>query len=125
MICERLLTVVYLCFPDVEWTSEHSVPDSRMYIHQNVTPSRTKLTCHLCGKVLSRSSALKCHIDAHVGRKPYRCSFCLKGFTQKGNLNLHIRSHTKEKPYKCDLCRLAFSHSSHLKRHKDNIHKHA
>ncbi|CAE6475410.1 unnamed protein product [Rhizoctonia solani] len=46
-------------------------------------------TCTICNRVLRRPSALKIHMNAHYGRKPFQCNECDYGSTNATNLQRH------------------------------------
>lgn len=47
-----------------------------------------KLSCKICKKSLSSSSAVQIHMRTHTGSKPFTCHICQKSFSTKGNLKV-------------------------------------
>nr|XP_040232327.2 zinc finger protein 16-like [Anopheles coluzzii] len=74
--------------------------------------------CDICSKSFYNASTLKTHQRIHSDQNPYRCGTCTKMFDNARSLELHHRTHTGEKPYACDVCLKKFSCSSNLKRHR-------
>lgn len=81
------------------------------------------VSCHICGKVLSRFS-LKNHIAIHSGVKSHICpeENCGKAFVRKDKLKQHSISHSKEKMFSCLICSQQFGYKQTLEKHIAKVH---
>ena len=105
-----------------EFLSHSCVPmvDQLAQTLRTITEQQTQRknhVCHQCGKVFSRPSRLKIHVEAHKGKKPYACTVCGKDFFYMSHLSAHMVIHPGEKPHKCTVCDETFALLSQLKRH--------
>ena len=82
-----------------------------------------KYVCEVCGKVLSRPSALASHRQLHVRDRTHSCGYCGKTYAQKQNLLRHQRTHTGELPLICEHCGRSFMRPSSLRDHKLREHR--
>ncbi|CAH1778610.1 unnamed protein product [Owenia fusiformis] len=66
---------------------------------------RIKVSCHMCGLVLSQA-CLKTHIErTHKKVKRHACNVCGKGFYDLKNMRMHIEHvHEGKRPFSCEIC---------------------
>ena len=61
-----------------------------------------KLSCDICGKILSSKGNLKKHQVLHSSVKPWQCKECNVSFNQARDLNTHkMQKHSEERPHTC------------------------
>lgn len=84
---------------------------------ENITKSKTKISCDYCGKNFMFKSRLMQHLATHSSERPFTCSRCPKAFSRKDSLMAHEITHTNVKPYKCDRCVAHFTRRHSLKKH--------
>lgn len=80
-----------------------------------------------CKIVCRRGSALKAHLDAHLGIKPYKCRICDHTFTQASNCKTHEKKMHGQYGYdkttqvtceECGKCVPEYSLKTHVDRHR-------
>lgn len=81
------------------------------------------LVCHICGKVYTRPSELRAHIDTHNNNKQFQCQMCSKSFVQHYKLLRHLRFHAGVKEHECPICGACFQRSDNLRQHCQRVHK--
>ena len=57
------------------------------------TPTGRGFKCCLCGKVLTRISTYKDHMNLHTGAHPYTCDKCNRSFNQYSQKRFHMKNH--------------------------------
>lgn len=62
-------------------------------------PTRHK--CHICHKILTRSTILRDHVRSHEGDKSFKCGTCGKAFVRNGDRKDHEKTHTRQFKYVC------------------------
>ena len=88
--------------PKVNSQNHNSIAGKRKY------NDKKPISCEICLKVFSTSSALVRHRRVHTGEKPFVCPVCKKAFADSSYLMVHKRIHTGEKPYCCEICQKSF-----------------
>ncbi|XP_048000893.1 zinc finger protein 37-like [Leguminivora glycinivorella] len=81
---------------------------------------KTNFCCHICGKYMSSSQALKMHLDSHLNIKPpktKKCDICGRLFSNDRTLRHHTYTHTGERPYACPHGDAAFTQPHCLRAH--------
>lgn len=98
----------------------------RMVSHYWLTPDKAKLTCEICGKVLTNAAAVEVHLvsthgvteTATLGKIQHiPCPDCDKKFRFKCLLDKHMRLHNYARPYKCKICHNTYRYDESLKIH--------
>ena len=98
----------------------------RMVSHYWLTPDKAKLTCEVCGKVLTNAAAVEVHLvsthgvteTATLGKIPhFSCPDCDKKFRFKCLIDKHMRQHDYARPYKCKICHNMYRYNESLKIH--------
>lgn len=57
--------------------------------------------CHMCQKILSRSTILREHLRAHADERPYPCQRCGRALTRRWDQRQHERTHTVAYKFSC------------------------
>lgn len=57
--------------------------------------------CHICQKILSRSTVLREHLRSHADERPYPCQRCGRAFTRRWDQEQHEKTHTEAYKYTC------------------------
>ncbi|RDW85274.1 hypothetical protein BP6252_02864 [Coleophoma cylindrospora] len=60
-----------------------------------------RFQCTRCVKRFTRGFALKCHLRAHTGERPFVCTFCQGRFARQQDFKRHERLHSGEKRFVC------------------------
>lgn len=98
----------------------------RMLSHYWLAPDKAKLTCEVCGKVLTNAAAVEVHLvsthgvteTATLGKiAHFQCPDCDKKFRFKCLLDKHMRQHDYARPYKCKICHNMYRYDESLKIH--------
>ena len=108
--------------------SPHSsdIAERMVSSHYWLTPVKAKLTCEICGKVLTNAAAVEVHLvsthgvteTATHGKIPhFPCPDCDKKFRFKCLLDKHMRQHDYARPYKCKICHNMYRYEESLKIH--------
>ena len=83
---------------------------------------KTKVTCPLCSKLISKRSLTQ-HIKAiHKGFK-HKCSLCDKQYADPASLSRHVRVNHKGVKYRCPQCDKQFSYQISLSSHMEQVHQ--
>lgn len=85
--------------------------------------SLKNVECHLCGKILTRSS-FRYHLEVHTGIKSFICpvELCGKAFGRKDKLKEHEKVHEKANIMSCSLCNENFRIKRKLEEHMEKVH---
>ena len=89
---------------------------SHIQYHRSCEQNKHLMSCLICNKSFTTSTALKRHLLIHENAKPFECSSCSKTFRQKGALEVHRRIHSGIR-FSCE-CGKLFISKSLLNQHK-------
>jgi uncharacterized Zn-finger protein len=96
-----------------------------LFNSRRVNGDEERSVCGVCGKVFSKPSQLKIHINIHYFERPHRCDACSVSFRTRGHLQKHKKSVShfnklnmnlafgaptsdNPRPFKCADCNIAF-----------------
>ncbi|CAH0401669.1 unnamed protein product [Chilo suppressalis] len=86
-------------------------------IKQEKKKCSSKVTCHICSKVINRSY-FKEHVTIHdPDHKKYVCDVCGKSFRLRCAYHNHSLRHSNDFPYKCTFCPYRGRYAELLKTH--------
>jgi uncharacterized Zn-finger protein len=85
-------------------------------IHMNV-----RETCHICGKVVTKSSLVR-HIKIVHDKIRYKCTHCKKSYAGRADLKSHVRSVHQGIKSPCRFCHMEFQRASDKNRHEKKSH---
>jgi hypothetical protein len=61
---------------------------------KHLRPSRRKVQCPICSKMLARADGLRRHLkDVHSGKKNYACEECDKHYSEQSSLYKHNKKY--------------------------------
>jgi hypothetical protein len=91
---------------EFELSEDESVVDTDIQVlkeDKKISKSKPeKLSCDICGKILSSKGNLKKHQVLHSSVKPWECKECNISFNQARDLNTHkMQKHSEERPHTC------------------------
>ncbi|XP_014232780.1 PR domain zinc finger protein 5-like [Trichogramma pretiosum] len=82
---------------------------------------KSKVTCHLCKKIISTKANLKKHLivcDPKYEKNTEKCAICDKSFKTKSYLRKHlVHSHSSQRECICHHCNRKFTRKDNLKFH--------
>ena len=80
------------------------------------------IQCNLCGKTLSRKSALKTHINIVHKRVRYKCPSCDKDYSKIGDMRYHFRAVHEGITWPCRFCSIIFLRGPQRNQHEKQEH---
>lgn len=81
-------------------------------------PDAKKFVCDVCGRIFKYYVSYQQHRQTHGTSFPYKCQFCQYRAQNSSLLKSHMRTHTRDYRYVCKECNAKFLYISNLNSHK-------